>query len=69
MVETKAWWQSKTIIVGIIGGLFGVLSFFKVLPVELDQEQIVSAVLAVTGVLAAVFRKGATAEIAPQPKT
>ncbi len=63
MTEVKPWWQSKTIIVSLIGALFALGAVFNFLPADIDQEQIVAGVLAATSILAAIFRGRATAEV------
>jgi hypothetical protein len=61
MQDTKPWWASRTVITGLIGTLVAVCSAIGLsLPVGLSQEQILEAVLAVTGVLSVLFRSTAT---------
>lgn len=61
--DNKPWWASRTIWVGIIGALFGILAALNVLPEGLSQDSIVEGVLAVTGILAVVFRVGASKNV------
>lgn len=63
MNETKPWWQSRTIWTGLLGGLYAILSIFKILPEGLEQEMVLEAVLGVTSVLAVLFRAKATKEV------
>jgi hypothetical protein len=61
--NTKPWWASRTIWVGLVGAGFAVASALGVVPAGLAQENVLEGVLAVTGVLAAVFRAKATVEV------
>lgn len=63
MNETKPWWQSRTIWTGLLGGLYAILSIFKILPEGLEQGMVLEAVLGVTSVLAVLFRAKATKEV------
>lgn len=56
MLESKNWWTSRTVWVGVIGLLFAVLGAVGVLPEGLTQEQVLQGVMAVVGVLTIVFR-------------
>ena len=63
MIDKVPWWQSKTIWVSLVGAAFAAAAAFGVLPEGLNQDQVIGGILAVTSVLAAVFRKSATTQI------
>lgn len=56
MEDTKVWWASRTVWVGLIGAVFAVAGILGVLPEGLTQEQVLQGVMAVVGVLVVVFR-------------
>jgi len=61
--DTKPWWASRTVLVGLIGTLFAIASAIGFLPEGITQDMVLEAVLAVTGILAVVFRVKATKEV------
>ena len=63
MEDLKPWWTSKAIWTGVIGSLWGVASTLGVLPAGLDQTDVLTVVLALTGIGGVLFRKTATARI------
>lgn len=67
MNDKKPWWQSKTILTSIVGTLVALGLAFGVLPEGYDAEQLIGGLLAITSLLAIVFRKNATAEIGTTP--
>ena len=60
MPETKYWWQSRTIWLNLVAVAFAIGAGFKVLPAELDQEQVVTAIMAIVGILSVILRASAT---------
>ena len=63
MEDIKPWWTSKAIWTGVIGSLWGVAGTLDVLPSGLDQTDVLTVVLALTGIGGVLFRKTATARI------
>ncbi len=63
MEDVKPWWTSKAIWTGVIGSLWGVAGTLGVLPAGLDQADVLTVVLALTGIGGVLFRKTATARI------
>lgn len=63
MEELKPWWTSKAIWTGVIGSLWGVAGTLGILPTGLDQTDVLTVVLALTGIGGVLFRKTATARI------
>lgn len=63
MEDLKPWWTSKAIWTGIIGSLWGVAGALGILPQGLDQADVLTVVLALTGIGGIVFRKRATSRI------
>lgn len=63
MEELKPWWASKAIWTGVIGGLWGVAAALDILPAGLTQADVLTIVLALTGIGSVVFRKTAKARI------
>ena len=63
MEDMKPWWASKSIWTGIIGSAWGVASALGLLPYGLSQADVLTVVLAITGVAGVVFRKTASARI------
>lgn len=63
MEDLKPWWTSKAIWTGVIGSLWGVGSAVGVLPENLSQADVLTVVLAATGIGGVLFRKTAKARI------
>lgn len=63
MEEMKPWWASKAIWTGVIGSLWGVAAALGVLPEGLTQADVLTVVLALTGIGSVVFRKTARGRI------
>ncbi len=63
MEDFKPWWTSKAIWTGVIGSFWGVAGTLGVLPAGLDQTDVLTVVLALTGIGGVLFRKTATARI------
>ncbi len=63
MEELKPWWASKAIWTGVIGSLWGVAATLDILPEGLTQADVLTVVLALTGVGCVAFRKTASARI------
>ena len=61
----KGWWKSRTIQTGLATSVFGLLALFGLVPVGLDGNAIVEAIMAVVGVLVVWFRGTATEAVAP----
>jgi len=59
MKELKPWWASKAIWTGMIGSVWGVAAALGLLPDGLSQADMLTVVLAITGVASEVFRKTA----------
>ncbi len=59
MKELKPWWASKAIWTGMIGSVWGVAAALGLLPDGLSQADMLTVVLAITGVASVVFRKTA----------
>jgi hypothetical protein len=56
MTDSKIWWQSRTIWVNVVATLFAVLGTFKLLPVGLDQDSIVTAIMGLVAIANLVLR-------------
>jgi uncharacterized membrane protein YuzA (DUF378 family) len=56
MTDSKIWWQSRTIWVNLVATLFAVLGTFKLLPVGLDQDSIVTAIMGMVAIANLVLR-------------
>ncbi len=65
MNETKPWWLSRTIWVGLATTVFAVLSGLGMVPAALEYGIIEEAVLAILGVLTVIFRADDKMEIKP----
>lgn len=65
MNDTKPWWQSKTILTSIVGAVVAIGLALGILPEGFDSTPIVGGILAVTSVLAIIFRRKAKAAIVP----
>jgi hypothetical protein len=63
MQELKPWWTSKAIWTGIIGSFWGVAGTIGILPAGLSQTDVLTVVLALTGIGGVLFRKTATSRI------
>jgi hypothetical protein len=63
MEDLKPWWSSKAIWTGVIGSLWGVAGTLGILPSGLEQTDVLTVVLALTGIGGVLFRKTATARI------
>lgn len=63
MEDLKPWWTSKAIWTGVIGSLWGFAGTLDILPAGLDQADVLTVVLALTGIGGVLFRKTATARI------
>jgi len=63
MENLKPWWTSKAIWTGIIGSIWGVAGALGILPEGLNQTDVLTVVLALTGIGGVLFRKTATARI------
>jgi hypothetical protein len=63
MEDLKPWWTSKAIWTGFIGSVWGIAGTLGVLPAGLDQTDVLTVVLALTGIGGVLFRKTATARI------
>lgn len=63
MEELKTWWASRAIWTGVIGSLWGVAAALGILPEGLTQADVLTVVLALTGIAGVVFRKTAKARI------
>jgi hypothetical protein len=64
MDETKPFWASRTIWVGIVGVLFPLLAAAGWLPRDLSEEQVVDGLMALLGLLTILFRARATSLVA-----
>lgn len=64
MEESKPFWASRTVWVGIVGLAFALLGAAGWLPAGLDEGAVVDAVMALLGVLTIVFRTRASATVA-----
>lgn len=62
-METKPWWQSRTIWTGLVGGIFALLSIFGYLPEGLKSDFVVETILGITSVGAIIFRSFATKKV------
>ena len=56
MTDNKTWWQSRTVWVNVVATLFAVLGTFKLLPIGLDQDTIVTAIMGVVAIANVVLR-------------
>ena len=63
MEDLKPWWASKSIWTGIIGSVWGLAAALGILPEGLTQADVLTVVLAITGVAGVAFRKTASARI------
>lgn len=65
MNSSKPWYMSKTILTSIVGAIVALGLAFGILPEGYDEEPLIGGILAITSLLAIVFRKNATTEIRP----
>lgn len=63
MQNLKPWWTSKAIWTGIIGSIWGIAGMLGILPEGLSQTDVLTVVLALTGIGGVLFRKTAIARI------
>ncbi len=56
MIDSKTWWQSRTVWVNVVATLFAVLGTFKLLPTGLDQDTIVTAIMGTVAIANVVLR-------------
>lgn len=56
MTDTKTWWQSRTIWVNVVATLFAALGAFKLLPTDLDQDSVVTAIMGAVAIANVVLR-------------
>lgn len=56
MTDTKSWWQSRTMWVNLVAMLFALLGAFGRLPSGIDQEQIVTAIMALIAIANVTLR-------------
>ena len=63
MENLKPWWTLKAIWTGVIGSAWGVAASLGLLPEGLSQADVLTVVLAITGIGGVVFRKTAKARI------
>ena len=63
MEDLKPWWTSKAIWTGIIGSIWGVAGAIGILPEDLSQTDVLTVVLALTGIGGVLFRKTAITRI------
>jgi hypothetical protein len=56
MFDTKTWWQSRTIWLQLVAVLFAVLGPLGLLPKDLDQEDVISIIMAIVGIVTIVLR-------------
>ena len=56
MTDTKSWWQSRTVWVNVIATLFAVLGTFKLLPANIDQDSVVTAIMGAVAIVNVVLR-------------
>ena len=63
MQNLKPWWTSKAIWTGIIGSIWGIAGTLGILPEGLSQTDVLTVVLALTGIGGVLVRKTAIARI------
>lgn len=69
MTETKPWWQSRTIWVGLSAAIIAILGAAGVLPVWLTQSLAEELIFAVLGIATVYYRSKAVKEIQPVMST
>ena len=50
MIDTKNWWESRTVWMNVVATLFALLGALKLLPANLDQDSVVSAIMGVVAI-------------------
>jgi len=50
VTDTKSWWQSRTVWVNVVATLFALLGALRLLPTDLDQDSVVSAIMGVVAI-------------------
>lgn len=56
MTDTKSWWQSRTVWVNVVATLFAILGTFKLLPTDIDQDSIVTAIMGAVAIANLLLR-------------
>ena len=56
MTDTKNWWESRTVWVNVVATLFAVLGTFKLLPTNIDQDSVVTAIMGAVAIANVVLR-------------
>jgi len=56
MTDTKNWWQSRTVWVNVVATLFALLGTFKLLPANIDQDSVVTAIMGAIAIVNVVLR-------------
>jgi len=56
MTDTKNWWESRTVWVNLVATLFAVLGTFKLLPANIDQNSVVTAIMGAVAITNVVLR-------------
>lgn len=65
MTDTKPWWMSRTVWVGLATSIVALLSAMGWLPPGITETVVEEAVVAILGVLTVIFRTKAVKEIEP----
>jgi hypothetical protein len=65
MIETKPWWTSRTIWVGLATSILAILSGMGLLPLGLEQTIVEELITAVLGIATVYYRSKAVKEIEP----
>lgn len=63
-METKAWWQSRTIWLQIIAAFFALLAMFGVVPKDITADWVVEAIMAVVALVTIILRLFSSHKIA-----
>lgn len=56
MTDTKTWWQSRTLWVNLVAMLFAVLGATKMLPSDIDQDMVVTAIMGIVALVNVALR-------------
>ncbi len=56
MTDTKSWWQSRTVWVNVVATLFAMLGTFNLLPANIDQDSVVTAIMGAVAIANVVLR-------------